>query len=50
MRAALPVSESEGVYGKDPKFVDAEGGKLELAPGSPARTAGPRAASKPESR
>ena len=34
-RPSLPVAETEGVYGVEPRFVDAENGELAQAPGSP---------------
>ncbi|MCE9634104.1 MAG: right-handed parallel beta-helix repeat-containing protein [Planctomycetes bacterium] len=36
----LPVAEKDGVYGRDPKFTDAEKGDFTLKPGSPAAKAG----------
>ena len=35
-----PVAESDGVYGKDPKFTAPEKGDVTLRPGSPAAKAG----------
>ena len=36
----LPVAETDGTYGRDPLFRDAEGGDLRLEPGSSAARAG----------
>lgn len=41
-RLGLPVRESNGRYGADPKFVDAANGDLELLRSSPLRNAGVR--------
>jgi hypothetical protein len=40
----LPVAETDGVYGRDPRFRDADAGDLRLRPGSPAARAGADAA------
>ena len=39
---SLPVRESDGVYGTDPRLVDPERGRLELAPDAPVKGVGPR--------
>ncbi len=41
--SSLPTAERSGTHGEDPRFVDAEHGRLELRPDSPVRNAGPRA-------
>jgi hypothetical protein len=42
-RPTLPVTESGGTYGEDPKFRDADRGDLRLQPSSPARSTGAEA-------
>ena len=42
-RPALPTEETDGVYGTDPLFQDAEAGDLRLQSGSPALRAGAEA-------
>lgn len=39
----LPTPEKDGVYGEDPRFVDAEAGDLNVKPGSPAARVGAHA-------
>lgn len=42
-RPTLPTAETDGVYGQDPLFEDAEKGNLSLKPNSPARKMGAEA-------
>lgn len=43
-RPLLPIAESDGLYGVDPRFVDPESGDLRLRPGGPAGDRGARPA------
>jgi hypothetical protein len=43
-RPSLPIPETDGIYGQDPRFQDAEHGDLRLQPGSPVGRAGAGAA------